>query len=370
MKKYLIYLVLFATVGGLFGSCSGGEQEFVIEGQFKEVGALRTVALYEGERKLDSAFLNESGQFKMRRSASQPRLFSLVVGSHRYPVILQNGDKLTIQADLLEESGEYEVSGSPLSDQLRGFAKVQREKQRFEQQMDEDFVALSRSLDQQAVMSLREEFIMRYQTYMQDYTRKTVEFAAENDNLAGFYAMNTLDQEFAEQELIMYAEQIQGRYDDNAVVRQFLEQVDVFKRLAIGQPAPLFESLTANNRTVKLSDFQGQYTLLDFWASWCVPCREENPNIVEQYQKYKSQGFTVLGVSLDGNPGSWLRAVEEDNLEWTNVSDLQAWKSEVIDLYSIKAIPTSYLLDPDGVIIAKNLRGVQLEEFLSNTFAN
>src|SRR5690606_19846296 len=168
-------------------------------------------------------------------------------------------------------------------------------------------------------------------------------------------------------ELVAYADRIAGRWEDNATVRQFLEEMSKLKRLAVGQPAPLFESLTPNNQKVSLSDFRGKYTLVDFWASWCVPCREENPNIVKQYHAFKDKGFTVLGVSLDGNPGAWMRAIETDGLEWTQVSDLQQWGSEVVELYRLQAIPASYLLDPDGIIIAKNLRGQELETFLKKT---
>src|SRR5690606_4445694 len=195
-----------------------------------------------------------------------------------------------------------------------------------------------------------------------------VHFAEEHDDLAGFFAMSTLDPELAEAELIAYADRITGRWDDNARVRQFLDEITKLERLAIGQPAPEFQSLTPDNKPVKLSDFKGKYTLVDFWASWCVPCREENPNIVRQYRNFKDKGFTVLGVSLDGNPGSWLKAIREDGLEWTQVSDLQQLGSEVVGLYRIQAIPTSYLLDPNGVIIAKNLRGAELETFLKKTF--
>ena len=146
-----------------------------------------------------------------------------------------------------------------------------------------------------------------------------------------------------------------------------MEEITRLKRLAVGQPAPTFESLTPDNKPVKLSDFQGTYTLVDFWASWCVPCRQENPNIVAQYHAYKEKGFTVLGVSLDDNPGAWMRAIKDDGLEWTQVSDLQQWGSEVVGLYNIRAIPTSYLLDPKGIIIAKNLRGEELAAFLKKT---
>lgn len=364
-KLFSIFLfILFLIVSG----CRQDKKEFTIEGVLQHTGNVQTVVLYEGERKLDSAFLTENGRFKLQRTAGQPRLFRLVAGKHQYPVILENGDRLHFKADLQDENGNYEISGSELSEKIRGFAAIQREKTRFEDQMDQDFVALSGRLDHQAVLALREEFILRYMTYMRDYREKTIAFAEANENLAGFYAMTTLDREFAEAELIAYADKIEGKYDDNAVVRQFLQDIGEFKRLAVGQPAPVFESLTANNRTVSLADFRGKYTLLDFWASWCVPCREENPNIVRQYHQYKDKGFTVFGVSLDGNPGSWLKAVEDDGLEWTQVADLQAWKSEVIALYNIKAIPASFLLDPEGIIIAKNLRGNELEEFLKKTF--
>src|SRR5690554_5325635 len=192
MKKYFFYL-LIASIAATLVACGGEKQEFVIDGTIHQAGNLRTIALYEGERKLDSAFFNERGQFKLRRTASHPRLFTLVVGSHRFPVILENGDRMTLEADLMNESGDYQVSGSPLNDKLRDFAVIQREKQRFEQQMDEEFVALSRNLNPQAVLSLREEFIMRYQTYMDEYTRKTVTLPEADDVSPGFYAMSTME---------------------------------------------------------------------------------------------------------------------------------------------------------------------------------
>src|SRR5690606_18958288 len=133
-----------------------------------------------------------------------------------------------------------------------------------------------------------------------------VTFAEQNKNLAGFYAISTLDPEIAESEIIAYAEGIEDKFTDNRYVSQFKEEGGKLKRLAVGQPAPEIESFTPNNKTVKLSDFRGQYVLVDFWASWCAPCRQENPNIVKQYHVFKDKGFTVLGVSLDNNPGSWM----------------------------------------------------------------
>jgi thiol-disulfide isomerase/thioredoxin len=121
---------------------------------------------------------------------------------------------------------------------------------------------------------------------------------------------------------------------------------------------------------VKLSSLQGKYVLVDFWAKWCGPCRQENPNVVRLYNRYKDKGFTVYGVSLDRNKTDWLKAIEEDKLTWTHVSDLKYWQSDAAKLYNITAIPFSLLLDPDGKIIAKNLRGPSLEKKLEEIFSS
>ncbi|WP_257669134.1 TlpA disulfide reductase family protein [Parapedobacter tibetensis] len=360
-------LVMISWAILIFSAC-GGHDGFTVDGQISNAGSTKTVVLYEGERKLDSVFLNEQGKFKLHRTASHPRLLTLVAGKNKYHLILKNGDEVSFEADLMQNADIYKVEGSPLSEKIKSFAGTITEKERFMSELDDEFADQAVGLDNEAVMNLQQQFLQKYREGMQGYTEATIRFANQNDDLAGFYAMSTLDVDIAEVELVAYADRIAGRWDDNASVRRFLEEMANRKRLAVGQPAPEFESLTPNNQRVKLSDFKGKYTLVDFWASWCVPCREENPNIVAQYHTYKDNGFTVLGVSLDGNPGSWMRAIKEDGLEWTNVSDLQQWGSEVVGLYRIQAIPTSYLLDPKGIIVAKNLRGVELEAFLKKTF--
>ncbi len=149
--------------------------------------------------------------------------------------------------------------------------------------------------------------------------------------------------------------------------RQLYTSIQALKATAIGVQAPDFTQNDVNGLPVKLSSFKGRYVLIDFWASWCPPCRQENPNVVKAYTKYKGKKFTVLGVSLD-RPGAkqdWLNAIKADGLNWTQVSDLQYWNNAAAALYFVRSIPQNFLIDPNGKIIAKNLRGQELEDKLA-----
>jgi len=140
-------------------------------------------------------------------------------------------------------------------------------------------------------------------------------------------------------------------------------------RLMEGSPAPEFSQVAPDGKPVKLSDFRGKYVLLDFWASWCGPCRRENPNVVRMYSKYKDKGFEILGISLDQNRERWLQAIQADQLTWKHTSDLKGWSNEVGKLYEISAIPKTFLIDPKGVIIARDLRGAALDGKLEEIFS-
>jgi peroxiredoxin len=141
------------------------------------------------------------------------------------------------------------------------------------------------------------------------------------------------------------------------------------KVTAIGQPAPEIALPDTTGKVVSLSSMKGKYVLVDFWAKWCGPCRQENPNVVRAFQKYKDKGFTVFGVSLDRTKQDWMRAIKEDGLTWTHVSDLKFWQSEAAKTYNVTGIPFSLLIDPNGVIIAKNLRGAALDSKLEEIFS-
>jgi peroxiredoxin len=153
-------------------------------------------------------------------------------------------------------------------------------------------------------------------------------------------------------------------------VKLATKRVNDIRGTTVGYKATDFSQNSTDGKPVKLSDFRGKYVLLDFWASWCRPCRMENPNVVAAYNRFKDKGFTVLGVSLDSNREPWLAAIKQDQLTWTHVSDLKGWGNEVGRIYGVQGIPQNFLIDREGKIVAKDLRGPALDEKLAEVLEN
>ncbi|QJX47473.1 AhpC/TSA family protein [Hymenobacter taeanensis] len=149
--------------------------------------------------------------------------------------------------------------------------------------------------------------------------------------------------------------------------REYGELVRGLKAVAIGAQAPDFTQKTPDGKTVSLRDYRGKYVLVDFWASWCGPCRQENPSVAKAYNEYKGRNFEVLGVSLDNEKdrAKWVKAIQDDQLPWTQVSDLRGWENEAARMYQVRGIPQNYLIDPTGKIIAANLKGADLRATLA-----
>jgi peroxiredoxin len=143
-------------------------------------------------------------------------------------------------------------------------------------------------------------------------------------------------------------------------------KLGALRNVTVGNAAPDISLPNPEGKSVSLSSLRGKYVLIDFWASWCGPCRQENPNVVRMYQKYKDKGFEIFGVSLDESREKWLKAIAMDKLTWPHVSDLKGWSSAAAQLYNVQAIPQTLLLDKEGRIIAKNLRGKALEDKLAS----
>lgn len=186
----------------------------------------------------------------------------------------------------------------------------------------------------------------------------------------GLYALSISRNNVAEEIISPVVDGLLKRFPNSARITKLassLKQETAIKapKDLVGTEAPAFSLPDTNGKFLSLKSLRGKYVLVDFWASWCKPCRMENPNVVQAYNKFKDKSFTILGVSLDKNKASWLEAIEADGLTWQQVSDLKYWDAAVVPLYKIEGIPFNVLIDPNGIIIAKDLRGAALEEALT-----
>lgn len=364
MKIGIFLTKIFALI--FFSACNAANDDsFILAGRIDNAPQLRSIVLYEGETFVDSIALDESGNFYMEGTALEPTLYELLVEQESYMLILENGEKVEFKTDL-NAPRQYTVKGSETSTKLKELNEMRDRFQEHQMNLQNEFEQRLGKGEEQAVV--QHDLIAKNDVYTSDLAEQVLQFARNNeDNLAGFFGMLVLysvDPTGYEEVLVEYAEKARHQFPNNETAQSFATHMEEIKPLSIGQIAPDFSSTTPDGKEVKLSDLRGQYVLLDFWAAWCTPCRHENPNIVTQYHQFKDKGFTVFGVSLDQDREAWLKAIKDDKLEWTQVSELKMWNSEAGRLYNITAIPASFMIDPDGKIIGKNLRGPALKQFL------
>jgi peroxiredoxin len=367
MIKNIVYLLLVSIV---LVACKDSNN-FVINGKFEHATPQSKVYLYALDKAnpipVDSTVLSEKGEFKFSHPSAEVNFFKVSAGNNEYMIIAKNGDNIKLSADLENQNMLYSLSGAEEADKLEALnvtknkymAKINAIQKKFDEQ-----VAQNQDKREAIMEKLRPE----YTKEIEGLNQEILKFAQNNTkSLAGFYAINLLNPAEYEQEMVAYSDKIKSNFNNNPAVTEFLVRMANLKTVQVGQPAPSFTINTIDGKKVSLADFKGKYVLLDFWASWCQPCRQENPNVVKAYNSYKDKNFTILGISLDKDQGAWKQAVQADNLTWTHGGELMDFEGPVVKQYQVDAIPTSYLIDPQGKIIAKNLRGEQLEDFLNKT---
>ncbi|MDB4927160.1 TlpA disulfide reductase family protein [Mucilaginibacter sp.] len=366
--------VVYSLIGLvlLIASCKD-ESAFKISGTVKNPGSVKKVYLLEADSVqvsvIDSANLSESGKFEFKHPAPYTNLYKLRVSNNIFDLIAKNGDVIDFTTDLNDKTHTYVISGSENSEKIQQFNKLSNFYGDKNSKVVEEYQAKAGQGKQSD--SLMAIYMPRFLKNLSDYGNAILKFVDTNKtSLASFYAMSSLEPMKYEQQLVAYADTLKdkGTFSDNPGVQRFIRQMMEIKPVSIGHKAPEFITLGIDDKPVKLTDYKGKYVMLDFWASWCAPCRAENPNVVKAYAAFKDKGFNILGISLDVGKKEWQQAITADKLTWNHASDLKRFDGPTEVLYHIQAIPANFIINPEGIIVAKNLTGAALEDFLNKTF--
>ena len=360
MKKELILTLVAVTAGFLVRAQSA---DFTIRGSVKNPLAGKVYLQAINERgfpaTIDSAAA-KGGGFEFRGKAAQGGGFYQLnfANAQRIPLLIEGGETLTVDVD----GKTTNVSGSKTMEYFQKINRLQAGFQTKAADLNAQYEAATAKKDAKRQQQIKAEFDQGQQAIATQVRALMPELGT---SLTALYATNFLDpeQDFALFERL--ADQFGKEKPTSRMTQAFVATVRRMQAqkngLPIGKPAPEIVLKSPDDKVVPLSSLKGKYVLIDFWASWCGPCRKENPNVVRMYQKYKSKGFEIYGVSLDQDKAAWTRAIKADNLAWTHVLGNNA----AAMTYGVETIPFSVLIDPQGNILAKNLRGESLEQKLA-----
>ena len=364
--------LLYGLAVTIFAASCGNKDSFSITGRIINSGGVRKIYLLvadsAGIQMTDSTTLSENAEFTFKGTSAYPVRYKLRIGSSVYDLIVQNGETVNFLTDLKDPEHKATITGSTESTYLQEWGAINdRYSARSQQVLDRYQEALQRpGINKDSVLKV---YTPLYEAATAELAEQAIRFAKRHKNsLAGFYAITSLDHKKYETALIKYADEMRPYFKNDRSVLRFLKEMDDVKPVSVGQKAPEFQSATMEGKKISLSNFKGQYVMIDFWASWCPPCRQENPNLVKLYQKYHRSGLQIIGVSLDTEPAEWQQAIKADGLRWMQLSDRERFDGPTEKRYHIEAIPANFIIDPKGTIVAKDLFGADLERFLAGLF--
>lgn len=352
-------------------SCQQKEKEgtLKVDGVVKNAGA-SMVYLEENTPNgrpviLDSSKLGADGAFSLEAGEKEESLFQLRLNGKTAPfaLFINDAQKITVSADISNTKQPYTVQNSKASQELLAFDRTSYEKgmQLFTEGSKVDSLQKAAAPDSSIMTVYR-----KVETIANDLKAFTQDFLAKSSSpVLSLYVLSSF-QNTASNLGIKGFSKVELAEAISAAAQKFPAHTalqSIKKSLPSSKAADFTQPDVAGN-PVSLSQFRGKYVLVDFWASWCQPCRQDNPNVVKAYQQFKDKNFTVLGVSLDQNKNAWQKAIQQDGLTWTHVSDLKFWDNEAAKLYGVQGIPYNVLVDPDGNIVAENLHGDEIVQTL------
>jgi peroxiredoxin len=370
MKNIIVVLFMVGAIIGCSDSNSQGQNEGItISGTVTNAPQSGVITIdmmqREGTQTIDTIAVADDNTYSYNFTGTAGYYRMGFFGVQVATVILDQDD-IIMNFDGSNTQGGIMPEGSSEMDQIEKFYEaVNEEFAPKEQEINTAFVAASQAGDNKAAEEARADY-MKLLKEKQKFSAALIR--SHELNLATFQLVSALDKNEQLELIDSLAQALNTKYPGLFYIEDLVASMEKARATAIGVLAPEISLPNPEGEIVTLSSLRGSVVLVDFWAQWCKPCRMENPNVVKAYNKYKSKGFTVYGVSLDRTKEKWLQAIEEDGLTWTHVSDLKYFNSVAARAYGIEAIPFSILLDREGKIIAKNLRGQELEDALEKHF--
>jgi peroxiredoxin len=368
MKKLLAFTILATLIIALF-SCGGKkEAQYLINGTFSgaDSGWVLLKQREEGNWVTKDSTAIKEGKFTFNGKIDMPELYYIFLQNREdyFPFFIENAEiNMTVYADSLEKSV---VIGSESHDLYKVFQSTDEMYNKKMEDLYTQYMQARQDNDSVKAAGMESGF----DAIEKEQMSNTKNFILKNGKsvVAAYLALSNA-YAFDLKELQEINKAFDPSISSSNYVKKLKEREETLVKVQPGNVAPDFSMNDTTGAAFILSSLKGQYVLVDFWASWCRPCRAENPNVVAAFKEYQAKGFTILGVSLDNDRNNWIEAIKKDGLTWNHVSDLKRWANSAAKLYGVMSIPSNFLLDKEGKILAHDLRGEDLKAKLAEIFA-